>query len=71
MLSVAEMKLQTRAVEVHARLEQAWQDEVFGERRTAPSEAFRERFLLNVPWSTENLDWLEGETQRGLSGVLT
>ena len=48
-----------KADEVHARLEQAWQDEVFGERRTTPSECFRDRFLLNMPQSVEKLEWLE------------
>ena len=52
-------KLLIRADEVHARLEQAWQDEVFGERRTIPSERFRDRFLLNMPQSAESLEWLE------------
>ena len=50
-------KLLTKADEVHARLERAWQDEVFGER-TSPSERCRNRFLLNMPQSAEGLEWL-------------
>ena len=65
-------KLLTKADEVHARLEQAWRDEVFGER-TTPSEIFRDRFLLNMP----RLDWLQqqppsnGEIDAALGALRT
>ena len=52
-------KLLTKADEVHARLEQAWQFGVFGERRSTPSEIFRDRFLLNMSQSAGSRDWLE------------
>ena len=39
-------KLLIRADEVHARLEQAWQDEVFGERRSNSVRALQRLFLV-------------------------
>ena len=60
----------TKADQVHARLEQAWQDEVFGERRTTPSERFRDRFLLNVPQAVEQPPSIE-EIDAVLSALRT